>query len=91
MKIAQSTSGLSQNQAKKQTLLPLVPEEEDADAPTKTYTMDTDPGGANGGAKYKMSCRVLDGTESLRTMLNWKKQWDEVVQGLNLMTYGPAV
>ena len=91
MKIAQSTSGLSQNQAKKQTLLPLVPEEEDADAPTKTYTMDTDPGGANGGAKYKMSCRVLDGTESLRTMLNWKKQWDEVVQGLNLTTYGPAV
>ena len=92
MKVAASVYNNHSNQ-KKQALLPLVPaddSDESAEAITKTYTMDTDPTGGN-GAKYKMECRVLTGTESLRTMINWKKQWSEVVAGLNLTAYAPAV
>ena len=68
MKVAASVYNNHSNQ-KKQALLPLVPtddSDESAEAITKTYTMDTDPVGGN-GAKCKMECRALTGTESLRT------------------------
>ena len=52
--------------------------------------MDTDPAGGN-GAKHKMECRTLNGTENLPAMIHWKKQWTEVAAGLNLTNCTPAV
>ncbi len=73
--------------SKSAPLLPLLPSEEDKlDASnSKIFTLLTDPAN-NDSAKYKTSCRVLEGTESVRAVIQWRKAVSEVVIGLNATT-----
>ena len=71
---------------KPKPILPLVGEEDDGKVPkTKVHTYDllTDPTDA-ASPKYKLTIRILDGTESLRTTLKWRQDIETVINGLAL-------
>ena len=88
MKIA-STAWKDRTSNKKAPLLPLVPEEEDeSSVKTKGFSLSTDPSAAAGAnePKYKVTIRLLEGGESIRTYLKWFDQWAEIMVGLKLLT-----
>ena len=72
----------------KEPVLPLVVDEsintlkkEDS----VTYSLRTDPTDAD-SPTYKMTVRVLNGSESTRVILRWKKDVIKVLHGLNVTT-----
>ena len=48
-----------------------------------TYELRTDPREA-ASAKYKLTVRVLEGNESVRAIINWKRDVERVLHGLNV-------
>ena len=72
----------------KKTLLPLVPEA------TMQLTKDnlvsmmiaTDPAHMDTTPKYKLSVLILKGGESVRTMLQWKRDVIKVLHGMAITT-----
>jgi hypothetical protein len=52
---------------------------------TRSFELRTVPTDAN-SPKYKMVARVLDGTEHLRTCLQWIIDLDKIFKGLNIIT-----
>ena len=46
----------------------------------RSFDVKFNPGDAN-SATYKMSVRILDGTENLRQTLKWAKDVQRVIQG----------
>ncbi|MGK7310709.1 MAG: hypothetical protein ACN0LA_00580, partial [Candidatus Longimicrobiales bacterium M2_2A_002] len=85
MKIA--ASAVKQAEMKAKTpLLPLVPDT-DIDALTKdnsaTYELRSNPAD-NNSPKYKTTVRVLYGSESVRVIINWKRDVYRILEGLNV-------
>ena len=65
-------------------LLPLLDDPEDYKlnkGNSITYKLSTPPTEAN-APKYKRTVRVLEGTESVRQILKWRKDCDIVASGL---------
>ena len=83
MKIAPSAYKETPKPDKVAALLPLVPVDEPEGAVKKTFNLSTNPGVA-GAQTYKVTIHVLEGTESLRTFLNWLDSWTEITIGLNI-------
>lgn len=92
MKIAKSASDQTVMKAK-QPLLPLVPEKEVEKldkSNSVTFELRTNPTDGN-SPKYKFTCRVLDGSESVRMILQWVKDNTKVLAGLNVTAIGTKV
>ena len=91
MKVALPTS--NGDTKRKLHILPLVPDE-DADALTKANSLTFDVPtitGSNDSPKYKMSIRVLQGTETARQVLQWKTSVATLIQGLNISNFSQAM
>ncbi len=77
----------------KAPLLPLVPDK-NLDVLTKqnscSYELYSDPTD-NTSAKYKVQVRILDGSESARVIIRWKKDVYKVVRGLGVTTTGNMI
>ena len=89
MKIAQTKP--TSTMTTKKPLLPLVPEvaiEELDKSNSVSYECRVNPADAN-SAKYKVSVRILTGSEDIRTLLTWMDNVERVVAGMNLDTHGP--
>ena len=88
MKIAQSKH--SDAPTRKAPLLSLVPDplEEMTTENSISYMLRTVPADAD-SAKYKKYVRVLSGAESVRTMLRWVNDSNQVIIGLDV-TDAPA-
>lgn len=87
MKVA--ASAVKQVELQNKTpLLPLVPDKtiENLNKDNSvTYNLRTNPGDAN-SPTYKATIRVLEGSESVRLILQWKRDALRVVEGLNITT-----
>ena len=91
MKVALPTS--NGDTKRKLHILPLVPDE-DADALTKANSLTFDVPtitGSNDSPKYKMSIRVLQGTETARQVVQWKTSVATLIQGLNITQFSQAM
>ncbi len=89
MKIAQTKP--TSTMTTRKPLLPLVPEvaiEELDKSNSVSYECRVNPADAN-SAKYKVSVRILTGSEDIRTLLTWMDNVERVVAGMNLDTHGP--
>ena len=75
---------------KKAPLLPLVPDHEDTmnSGNSLSYSLRTVPTDAD-SAHYKKYIRVITGSEDIRTVIQWRRNIEEVIKGLNV-TEGPA-
>jgi len=79
----------------KKVILPLM--ESDSKATkldkynSKSFDLSVEPGGAAGTPTYKMNGRVLNGTEELRTKIQWVKDVETIIQGLNIDTVAPMM
>ena len=82
MKVAPT---VSHGNRKKAPLLPLVPDplDEMTHENSVSYQLRTKPGVATSD-KYKKTVRVLDGSESIRTILRWANDSLQVCRGLGL-------
>ena len=65
-------------------LIPVAPRELTATNSVQ-YELKAIPGDAN-SSKYKVTARIIDGTEDIRTMIGWSRDVDKVLTGLNLNT-----
>ena len=66
-------------------LLPLVPLATSALTSNNSisFQLMSDPTD-NDSPKYKVTQRIIDGSEDVRTLIHWKKETAKVVTGLNL-------
>ena len=80
MKIAPSN-----NRPKKKPLLPLVPEEDDEldSSNSVSYNLRVEPTNTD-SPTYKKHVRVLAGGESVRACIQWSRDSDTVLKGLNI-------
>ena len=77
---------------KAEPILPLVNVKKDEDLPepkTIGLTLAVNPADIANSAKYKFKQRVLNGTEDLRTVLDWRKSASQCITGMGLQT-GPS-
>ena len=91
MKVALPTS--NGDTKRKLHILSLVPDEE-ADALTKANSLTFDVPtitGDNDSPKYKLSIRVLQGTESARQVIQWKTTVATLLEGLNIDQFSQAI
>ena len=88
--MAQSQSKPSNNGLDPQGILlplvPLPPSEMDSTA-SVVYPLLSDPSDTN-SAKYKVTVRRLNGSEDVRTMINWSKDVNKVLAGLDIKEDG---
>lgn len=77
----------------KEPLLPLVPDPE-LDILSKenacSYTLRSTPTDAN-SPTYKVMTRILEGTESVRPVLQWATGVERVIRGLNISDINPMI
>ena len=74
-------------------ILPLVPDPEVDPLDKKNsvvYELRTVPGDAN-SAKYKKTARIINGTESVRTLIEWYKDISSILTGLNVTTFNSQI
>ena len=78
------------NAPKRKFLLPFLGKEEEEPEPTKEllrgFELKTDPTSAT-SPKFKVSIRVLEGRETLRTTLQWMRDISRIHTGLGLTTH----
>ena len=69
-------------------LLPLVPLATSALTSNNSISFQllvvSDPADDTDSPKYKVTQRIIDGSEDVRTLIHWKKETAKVVTGLNL-------
>ena len=87
MKIAKQALNNFTPPNKLQAILPLVPEEvndDDVDSNRKaSFKLRTVPTDAD-SPKYAFSIHILDGTDSVRRVLEWRTRVDKIFRGLNI-------
>ena len=77
----------------KEALLPLVPKKEDEGLSSESsvqFALLSNPADTD-SPKYKVTCRILQGDEDIRTMIRWCVDVDRVTAGLNIADYGPRI
>ena len=86
MKIAPSAYKKNDH-PKKKPLLSLVPEDDVPLTRENSIQLElkTNPT-EDASPKYKMSMRILEGSEDVRTILRWRRDLEQVTHGLNLTT-----
>ena len=85
--MTKSTSNKSEITSKK-PLLPLVPEDDDplTKSNSTVFELMTNPTSAN-SSKYKITVRVLQGGESVRSVIDWAFSVSKVLIGLNATNF----
>ena len=94
MEISPSASAYSKpaSQRNHKAILPLVPIE-DGDWKTEqsvTHTLRSTPADPD-SPKYKIACRILQGDEDCRTILQWSVMCNRVLNGLNVIDHNNAI
>ena len=89
-----SSAVFNENYGKKpnKVILPLVPDkvEEIPSGQMITHTLRSNPTDED-SPKYKIAVRILQGDESCREILNWRKDVEKILAGLNVTTHTPAI
>ena len=92
MKVSSAVFNENYGRSSKKAILPLVPIETD-EVPSNrmiTHTLRSNPADAN-GPKYKLQIGILQGNESCRTIIDWRKGVQQILTGLAVDTHGPAI
>ena len=74
------------NERKPKPILPIIDEADDKNPPKtkiQSYDLLTDPDDKD-SPKYRMTVRILDGTETLRATLLWRQNIPRVLEGLGM-------
>ena len=92
MKVSSAAFNENYGRSSKKAILPLVPIETD-EVPSNrmiTHTLRSNPADAN-GPKYKLQIGILQGNESCRTIIDWRKGVQQILTGLAVDTHAPAI
>jgi hypothetical protein len=75
-----------EQQSKPKALLPLVPEVEPELRKDQTVSLElySDPANKATSPKYKFAMQLIDGTEDVRTLLNWVQNVATVLMGMDI-------